>query len=640
MPAGDGKTKQLPHLSAAASRTINRTPLTPKIAVKVSSTAPPLAKRARIQTPVLSPSNDQIPKDDVDTPVNGFLPSNITPRSGRRQYRVDSANTTPNGTPNPEKVADVWDTSSRFGLGVSTLTFDRSRQTPPADQAPDSVESKFFYASDAKPCHATPNLQQRPVSSQKAATFFYAGGETVTRPPMPSPSASSYGSSIPSLAPLPDNTSNKFFYANGAPGSAMELPPLPLSNSGSMVSTSSKIATGRPSTTNSTVSQAPALPIRPSSPIKAISASGIQPFKMGLLSQEPHRSATITSVPVLAPIQSPNAQRRVSDDAAPKVFRKGHLRTGSVPVPEGFRAPFYASPTRMSPEPITASPPLSPSLSHPAMSMASILQAVEDLAESGHGREPSAAGRAESQSPTKVRDDAEPINDLVANARRERKVQDLEITNVSLEAINRTLERQLRKQTTELRRYRRLSRSGRLSLASGSSSRVASGAYRESAIKLSDLIEDDESEELDESDCDSDEMSSDSNEDDDRAAARQMRDQKRLQLDLVKHQQLLIDSQKVNQSIKRCMDRTEALIKEGQKALEYHVRPSEVEYGGRILGPQDDDEGHSHYEDSIRPNHNVGLAIVNEAPESPQPPWVAESLNHQGSIGLLPPDTG
>ena len=68
------------------------------------------------------------------------------------------------------------------------------------------------------------------------------------------------------------------------------------------------------------------------------------------------------------------------------------------------------------------------------------------------------------------------------------------------------------------------------------------------------------------------------------------KDEKRLQLDLSKHQQLLIDSQKMNESLKRCLGWTEGLIDEGKKALEYHVRVSDVELGGRVLVLDDADE--------------------------------------------------
>lgn len=46
----------------------------------------------------------------------------------------------------------------------------------------------------------------------------------------------------------------------------------------------------------------------------------------------------------------------------------------------------------------------------------------------------------------------------------------------------------------------------------------------------------------------------------------------------------------MNQSIKRCLGWTEELIKEGNKALAYHVKVSDVELGGRVLVPDADEE--------------------------------------------------
>ncbi|CAK7272077.1 hypothetical protein SEPCBS57363_004948 [Sporothrix epigloea] len=214
------------------------------------------------------------------------------------------------------------------------------------------------------------------------------------------------------------------------------------------------------------------------------------------------------------------------------------------------------------------------------------------------------------------------LDELVAIARRERKVQDLEITNASLEAINRSLERQLRKQKNELRQFRRLSRSGRLSLAPlagrpGSdaipgSSRITSSSTVEGPMQdLDRLLGDDESfvdSDKDDSDRensfnehdqnqDHDHDSFDNNSENDRELdldnenlTRRKRDERRLQLDLAQHHQLLVDSQKMNQSIKRCMKWTEALIQEGQKALEFEVRVSEVQLGGRVLAADEVEE--------------------------------------------------
>ncbi|EMR65205.1 hypothetical protein UCREL1_7821 [Eutypa lata UCREL1] len=198
------------------------------------------------------------------------------------------------------------------------------------------------------------------------------------------------------------------------------------------------------------------------------------------------------------------------------------------------------------------------------------------------------------------------MNELVANARRERKVQDLQITNASLEAINRTLERQLRKQTTELRRYKRMSRAG-LSLAStAASNNAASEAIfvEEVGLRLANLSEEEsdaedeaegEQEEESFSDTDEDIESLTPNQLAERDAKHRKRDEQRLKQDLTKHQQLFVDSQKINQSIKRCLDWTEELIKDGKKALAYNVKFSDVKFndielGGKILSPSDKPE--------------------------------------------------
>jgi hypothetical protein len=251
------------------------------------------------------------------------------------------------------------------------------------------------------------------------------------------------------------------------------------------------------------------------------------------------------------------------------------------------------------------------------MTMASLLHAVDEIKDDENERD----SMSEAQSPTKSQF-PDNVSELVANARRERKVQDLEITNASLEAINRTLERQLRKQTAELRRFRRLSRSGRLSLNSAPPSRNVSAALTDPPVDLSDLSEEEDSEEDDE-EADSLEESdvsiSDSGSVDAQSAGimRRKRDEKRLQLDLTKHQELLIDSQKMNQSIKRCLNWTESLIKEGQKALEYNVRVSDIEFGGRVLAPPDDDEDYDSFQgDDTVQDPDATL----EAPESRSPP--------------------
>lgn len=266
--------------------------------------------------------------------------------------------------------------------------------------------------------------------------------------------------------------------------------------------------------------------------------------------------------------------------------------------------------------------------------MASILQAADELGDENGSKD--GDSQPELQSPTKSTYSNDAVSELVANARRERKVQDLEITNASLEAINRTLERQLRKQTAELRRYRRLSRSGRISLASAPSSRVASEAFTEPPTDLSEVDEDeDDTEEedldsLDDSDLsDADTASADPLSPSARMTARRKRDEKRLQIDLSKHQELLIDSQKMNQSLKRCLNWTEVLIKEGHRALAYRVRVSDVELGGHVLAPLDEEDEFASRHDQLPQAIESGL----------EPPWTKGSQDRDSGIEL-PVDGG
>lgn len=195
------------------------------------------------------------------------------------------------------------------------------------------------------------------------------------------------------------------------------------------------------------------------------------------------------------------------------------------------------------------------------------------------------------KSPISATNPFQRLDELAANARRERKVLDLEISNSSLLAINRQLEREMRKQKAELRRFRRLSRTGRFSMTS---TRTISsefdtldsvGEENEDGNDSDDLEAnfDEEDEDLSSSSASlSDDL------DEEAAAHRRWKDSKRLELDLSKHRQLLVDSQKMNQSLRRCLGWTEELIRDGHKALSYRVRVDEVKIGGKVLTPDDE----------------------------------------------------
>ncbi|KAK0724711.1 hypothetical protein B0H67DRAFT_598204 [Lasiosphaeris hirsuta] len=591
-PANSSRLPTMP-----VSRGINKPPLTPKVASRASTpqhqnppVATPLARRG--PRPDLGPSsNGVVPRDreEVVSPVSAFISNNITPRSGSRQVRVDSANTTPNGTPVTERQ-DLWETRSSIGgpspaaeeaLRRPMVTFSPAADTPSG--ARQDLDSKFFYASEAqKPVQqSVPNRQ--PTTLQKSATFFYANGATI--PPRDSPANLPITPVLAVPAPVQESLMSKFVYANGIPDLPTSTKPATpqVAAPSSVVSTSSKAPSNR---TGGGVSHVPYTSPRPSSPVKLLPFPGV---KAGGSTNPPSSRSPISTTNPLGGLPS---QRRPG---------LGHARSGSLtsnltiaepPAVARILSAHSSLPSseNSSPSNVSATPFGTQPANPATTGFASLLQAAEDLGDEDEAKIESLS------SPTKSPPPEKELTDLVASARRERKVQDLEITNASLEAINRTLERQLRKQTAEIRRFRRLSRSGRLSMNSAGSrvvsdSTVEGGALARAGMGLDDLSEE-ESDDDAEDDEEDDMSSSDTSEENAgvvalRDARHRQKDERRLQLDLSKHQQLLVDSQKINQSLKRCLGWTEELIKEGKRALEYQVRVSEVDIGGRVLAPED-----------------------------------------------------
>jgi hypothetical protein len=200
------------------------------------------------------------------------------------------------------------------------------------------------------------------------------------------------------------------------------------------------------------------------------------------------------------------------------------------------------------------------------------------------------------------------------NARVERKIQDLEISNSSLMTINKSLEKEVRRQNKELRRFRRLSRAGRLSTISAIDSVDTIGEEDEFGANTGDLSVLDELSEDEEDEEEPEESSDDSSSSDgaslspsaiaEREGRKLAKDSKRLQLDLAKHREMLVDSQKLNQSLKRCMAWTDMMITDGRKALDYKA---EHALGGRILDHEDlHDDAHADDEDDDdAPRHSL-----------------------------------
>lgn len=253
----------------------------------------------------------------------------------------------------------------------------------------------------------------------------------------------------------------------------------------------------------------------------------------------------------------------------------------STPPREGLRpSPVIMSPSESHVDAVDAEhPPLRPRIfSHGSSASVDTHTSIQS------------PGKSEATSPGKP--------DPALNARTERKILDLEISNSSLLAINRTLEREMRRQNAELRRYRRLSRSGRLSMAPSNRSVSGGGLSATSEADegmsefsfhppedLSDISDDDS---VDETALSPDSLA-------EHDSRQQARDEKRFYIDLAKHQEVLVTSQQMDHSIRRCLGWTEELITEGRKALEYCVNISDIELGGRVLAPEELAEvGESH----------------------------------------------
>ncbi|KXT11828.1 hypothetical protein AC579_6078 [Pseudocercospora musae] len=553
-----------------------RTPLTPRIAgIAAGSATSTTASRPTPRLPnrgagaaVVSPR----PKPQ-GTPVKDVAGGNVTPRSSARKSRAGGVSPAQD-----ESVKEALPVRSRpsaegqgRGSGVSSLSLPLARTSRPNSVVSDnasrglpsplvtrspgfadsteSIESRFFHASEAakqEPMPKKPELRKTP-------TFFYADGQEDNSGKPPSPVLSAVNDhrqgpfikpdthqiapkSPPVHSPAPSNVSTSYFPPNlsnqlRSPSPSKENIHLPYRKGVSQIFGTRPVTTASPAPSEAQAENATDDHRQPS--------YGIQ-----------HRKSTS-----LSSITSSSQARKKSNtalDATP-------------------------SPLNQPPEHVAAKATSKTASSHIE------LISIETLASPALIGSPSEMAL----SPTKS------VSQLAADARRERKVLDLEISNSSLMAINTSLEREVRRQKAELKRFRRLSRAGRFSLATSerSSRRQSEGLSTlseddegaDSSGLLSGLAEDDVSDSEDEDSLVSSSEPLSPASEHSRQQDRLAKDEKRLRVDLQRHKELLVQSQAMNQSIKRCMYATEEMISEGKKALQYHVRVSDVKLGGRIL---------------------------------------------------------
>lgn len=443
----------------------------------------------------------------------------------------------------------------------------------------------FFRADDARSQTSLPAT--RPTL-KKEPSFFYANGQKEDQ----SSRSASKSPPPPTSPPLPalGTKRSQFFHADGTSDIAFyqQSPPLaspPLSiDAHTMVHPSAS---------------APVL--RPSSPSK----DSIH------LSYRKGASQVIRPNSILPPREGKETSttpRRASVEMNSSLF--GHAKTTSLSSITSGSIDSGSRRSSLAPG-VTSQPGQTPLSINTATRKVSPPSIASPHAVSVDAQVQSSTPVSTPLSPSKaVSNAASQLTELAANARRERKVMDLEISNNSLLAINRQLEKQLRSQKAELRRYRRLTRAGRLSMAPSDLDEMFNSedeAYLDSEDEDgqndSSFLSDDNSDDSDESAMSPSALA----EYDSRKIAK---DEKRLRLDLSKHRQLLVDSQKMNQSLRRCLGWTEELINEGKKALSYNVRVSDVKLGGRVL--RRDEE----FEESFEENFEEQNAPIEEEEET------------------------
>ena len=591
----------MPRLAASAQNARNSP--APKLAGYNAST-PPTVKQYAQSTPQLQPVQYSQPTTEPKhTPVTKFVSNNITPRSSSRKSRASSAHSTP-GT-----EGDATPSRSRPS---SILSFDAAAYSKGAGISERSESDLNRLKQTASLQSNNTNLITNPRSSQspervndatstieRQSPFFYASDRVRSENPPTRPQ---------------HKKQNSFVYANGSSRTSVNDKE---TNEAKASLQGKPPSVVRPtdlaiSPTMSTGGQR-----RPSPPRSGFHLT----YRKGI-------SQVLPPQPLSPPVseyfprerRSPSIDESIDKRASRTFSSTSHDHTAgdsATKKENGF--PFLSMFSVGGHSPV-----VSPDSTN--RNSALLAHGDPDRPQSP----PSAVGSSESD-PNR--------SDAAAHARRERKIMDLEISNSSLLVINRSLEKEIRRQKAELRRFRRLSRK---------SSLFSDGMIEVSNNRLS-LATEDEEDDAEENDMDEESAGEESSYDSfadepmspgaiaQRDARHRKSDQRRLQKDLAKHKELLGDSQRMNQSLRRCLNVTEQLISDANKALEYQVSQDEVRLGGRVLSPEE--QNHDLLSRAATPfsdeasqvngqSHNALISSMDQPPFSRSPDgFNAGSLN-------------
>ncbi|KAL8967231.1 MAG: hypothetical protein Q9197_005539 [Variospora fuerteventurae] len=580
----------------SAPRLPDRRPQTPSSVRSPLYTAPPALRTdgqpGRVNAKPMG-------KDaDGETPLKAFMASNVTPRSGSRKARVESASTTPRRTPEhtpptarPLSMIEGRDWPSggpkiASGLGnrgghlarparaqsvVGHVQYPvqlalASRNEKSGTTSPETLP-KFFHASEAKPSRGTtprsqpPRLQPRVIGSGHVNELGTAGTASLSASPGAGDERpkllSANGiqpNSPPATRPVNNSCSARpplqtIFSSYQTPSSPAQRPPSPLKEEVLPMSRKSSLSKPSPRRHTRLVSSGSNDIRAPDTVLKGHS--------------DISRRASLS-----------NPAKHISQPQSPttSTFGRTTSRRSSIALSESGRV----SALMTSPEPTCVEHPLTePKDMSPPEQIPSPSQPAPGQSKLDH------------------------LNELAANARRERKVLDLEISNSSLLAINRTLEAEMRKQKAELRHLRRLRSSSHFAPSIRSaSSRFSMPSTNDDLSPTSstdeDRVDDDRFSNLSSGTSDDtsfpDSLSFSPTLRNSFIPVAKGRRSRSFKIDLSAQRLLLLDGQKLNQALKRCLSRTDELISEGKEALEYRVNTGGTGFlGPRVLTPDDRD---------------------------------------------------
>ncbi|RMZ91661.1 hypothetical protein DV736_g1105, partial [Chaetothyriales sp. CBS 134916] len=622
-------------MAATDSKYPGGKPFTPSLSSKFRGTKSPLTPRlagSAPHSPASAPRRDAVmrgappprTKEVTAAPVTATTPplnGNITPRSGARRSRIGSESpATPTSATRAQRKSPPKPIAPAAGLGISNLSVSspkghtnhmanpvrppRPTRTIPKRlsgpmshaQNDESIGSKFIRAEAARSSARTLGSGDKIPISVNDGKFFTAG----------TPQSQSITPPKPSLTkPTPNSRDNKFFHASdirtqSSPRSSTDPEGVHDRGPGAspILSRLQSVGKSQPvlSAARTTVS-----PKKPTHELLKTTPNPAPTIPHPSLSTPLAQSSIATS---LNPTRRPSISSNVSNHKPGPIL--GHskaLSTSSLTVTSNRRAsisrgdqPVSAGPESPEKPPFISLSPNTVSSRSASLASSSFATSIASEIDRPEAHKLSGSTIPDGAIASILAPPFEPStpasseppnvqNDVAATARRERKVLDLEISNSSLLAINKTLERELRKQTVELRRFRRLTRSGRLAITPAD--RTVSNSTLDTVPELFDEDHSDSEQDGDDaSGLDEDDNLS-SNSSDPLSptfkASQRTRDEKRLLLNLSKHQQLLVDSQKLTLSIRRCLTCTEELIRDANKAIDYRVGIGDIKLGGRVL---------------------------------------------------------